>query len=903
MTDALDLAPATWIWDTRLPGHHAWLRAEHDVVLDAARATGSILLITASTQYELRVNGRIAFRGPAKSARGRVSVDRVPLDGLLRPGANRLAITVHHVGVPTMTWCQAKPGLIFRIDAADGTVLTASGPATRVAPDPAHARGTVRRWSMPCIEDLDLTAGAPAWAAPAIVDPGLLPYARRVPPPSRRRRVPVRVVAAQTVVPPPLVLSQRLKPYLVDGPELGRFNHFATAALLVAEIDSPVAQELRFLPAMGGVSWFLDGKLLFNGSGWGFDAMVGLPSVTIPAGRSRLVGLNRNSHFEDITLALRPSLAPVTVRNPYGAGWLQVVRLPGERSPETPAGLDPDTLRHAMPVMDPADGGADRNAFVRVMDADVVAVVAPTGDPAGELTLPAAAAGRASRLILDFGWVMNGHLAIELASAAPGRLTAAWTEHAVADGQGGVRLQWPNCNNALTIRIAAGSQAVEGFQAHGGRHLILDWEGAAPLRVSGVAMLDANCGSVEAGDLATDRPLHADIWDICRQSVISGVDDTFTDCPTFEQVGWNFDNHTAWTGERWLCANQAVAANSMRLFAEDPLLPGLVRSQYPSDWDNFIPMWSFHWILWVRDWWFHSADHAAARTLMARVAAGLDEALGRCRTDGLMAWEGVWHFVEWGEGRDDGHAINAAEQAGLWAALQAGEELAAGLGVMPEAAARWRAARLRLGEAVERTLWLPQRGAWADSLHADGTPSPVSSQVSNAWLAACGLGGLERAKDIARRIVARDPALIAYGSPLGLYRILELLCRSGQYAEALAIIERRWGEMLADGDRTVWETFPEFGLANGGWATRSRCHPFAAYAADMLVRILFGLEIVEPGCRRIRLRTPVAQAGGRGRASLPTPLGLLKLAWERAADGTCTWSIQAPAGMAVERAG
>lgn len=901
---ALELHPAAWIWDPRVRSPHGWLAAEHHVELNAEQLANATLLITASTLYDVRINGEPAGHGPAKSAQGRVSVDRIPVATLLRPGRNLISITVHHVGVGTMTWCCEAPGLVFRLDGADGRVLAASGPATRVRPDPQHAQATVRRWAMPCIEDLDLGNDESPWSAPVITDPGLFTYERRVPLPSRRRRLPTRIVAALTVEPPPLVLSQRVKPYLVTPDDERRFNTYATAALLVAEIDSPVAQDLYFLPALGAASWFISGALVANGNGWNHDGMVNLAPVAIPAGRTRLLGLHRNNHFEDITLALRGSAAPVTVRNPYGAGWLQVVRLPGNESPATPAGLDPDTLRQAMPLMAAADASAERNAFARLMNARIVAGTDLSALRASALShplrLPAAPAGHATRVIIDFGLVLNGHLSATLIAPSAGRLTAAWTEYAETDPTTGeLRLQWPNCNNAMTIRCPAGIHPIEGFFAYGGRYLVLDWEGAGELRIDGVAMLDANCGSHEVGLLETDQPLHERIWDICQQSVISGIDDTFTDCPTFEQVGWNFDNRTAWIGERWLCANQPIAANSMRLFAEDPEFTGLTRSQYPSSWDNSIPMWSFHWIMWVRDWWWHSGDAAAARMLMPRVAAGLAEALGRRDAHGLMAWKGVWHFVEWGNGRDDDHAINTAEQAGLWASLKAGEELAAGLGIMASEATSWRAARLALEAAIERHLWLPTRGAWADSLHADGTPSAVSSQVTNAWLAALGLGGAPRQTAIAERIIANDPALIAYGSPLGLWHILDLYVRSGRHDQALTLIERRWGEMAGSGDRTTWETFPEFGLANGPWATRSRCHPFAAYAAGMLVEILAGVEVLAPGCTRIRLRPQVPTTINRCQVRLPTPQGMLSVAWKRQADGTLVRSMTAPPTVSI----
>ena len=905
ISPALNLHPAAWIWDVRLTTPHSWLAVEHEVDLTASQLAGATLLITASTLYALHINGEPLAHGPAKSAKGRISVDCLALTTHLRPGRNLIAICVHHVGLGTMTWCSETPGVLFRLDAADGSVLAASGPATRVRPDPQHARATVRRWAMPCIEDVEVDgaarADAPAWAAPEIRTLEQVAYARRVPLASRRRRLPTRLVEMQTVDQTALILSQRLKPYLVTAEEEQRFNPYGTAAMLITEIDSPLAQDLHFLPALGAATWFIGDAKVAESNGWGHDGMWQVPAVAIPAGRTRLIGLHRHNHFEDLTLALRGSQAPLTAAcNPYGTGWLQVIRLPGSSSPATPAGLDPDALRAAMPEMHAADAGDDRNAFVRMMNARVLTRQAAPFTPGDSLRFPAAPAGLATRVILDFGWVLNGHLALTLTSTAGGRLSAAWTEYADVDAVSGVRLQWPNCNNAVTIRTSGGTQAVEGFYAHGGRYLVLDWEGSTPVQLDGVSMLDANCGSAEVGTLDTDRPLHGEIWDLCRQSVISGVDDTFTDCPTFEQVGWNFDNRTAWMGERWLCANTAVAANSMQLFAEDPEYTGLTRSQYPSAWDNSIPLWSFHWILWVRDWWWHSGDATATRLLMPRIAAGLAEALAKRDADGLMAWDGVWHFVEWGDGRDDAQLVNTAEQAGLWASLQAAEELAAGLGMMAAEAVTWHAARLSLGEAIERHLWVPERQAWADSRRVDGTPSPVSSQVTNAWLAALGLGGAVRAQQMAQRILANDAALTAYGSPLGLWYILDLYCRTGQRAAALSLIEQRWGEMLASGDRTTWETFPEYGLKHGPWATRSRCHPFAAYAAGMLVDLLTGIEVLAPGCARIRVRSDAPNNVGRCEVCLPTPQGLLKIAWRRREDGTYDTSVDAPSGMTVE---
>ena len=55
---------------------------------------------------------------------------------------------------------------------------------------------------------------------------------------------------------------------------------------------------------------------------------------------------------------------------------------------------------------------------------------------------------------------------------------------------------------------------------------------------------------------------------ICAQSVICGVDDTFTDLPTWEQVNWNCDNTLAAQADAVTCFNQH-RPNTIELFAED----------------------------------------------------------------------------------------------------------------------------------------------------------------------------------------------------------------------------------------------------------------------------------------------------------------------------------------------
>jgi hypothetical protein len=100
--------------------------------------------------------------------------------------------------------------------------------------------------------------------------------------------------------------------------------------------------------------------------------------------------------------------------------------------------------------------------------------------------------------------------------------------------------------------------------------------------------------------------------------------------------------------------------------------------------------------------------------------------------------------------------------------------------------------------------------------------------------------------------------------------------------------------MVLDGDTTTWETFSEW---NGPvWPTRSRCHPFASYAAKYLVRYLLGIESLAPGLAKVRVNPRPPEGMNRCSGSIPTPRGLIRVGWERR-DGEIEVSVEIPAGI------
>ncbi|MCB1105438.1 MAG: alpha-L-rhamnosidase [Opitutaceae bacterium] len=828
-SDPLFSSSARWIWHAGArDAYHDYHRFRHEFA--APKNSHVRLLITADALYQVWLNDQVVGHGPAKSAAGRRSVDAYEVTAGLQPGVNVLEVLVLGLGIGTMTYCPGEAGLIFELQAGKKT-LAASGTKTRVRPETARQRPTVRRWILPGVEDVDSIAKVGAWRPATVVSSTAQLYPRRVALPTREPVYPRRKVAEDRVELPDFQVGFRLKPALVSPDEARRHEQFTIPATLRLTLVSPVAQTLRFTPTLGNVKWMQHGVELFPGASghvlW--DEQKAHATVRLKKGRNEFTGTHLPNHFEHISLAGFAQKAPVRVEA------LQVLK-EGSAAPVAVAPL----------------------LFSNPQDLARGAKVTPTGS--------------VRRTIWDLGAVHNGWIAFDAEGPAGSAVLLSCFE-----AMEGARIQWPDgCNNALILRLAGGRQRFESFFPYGVRYLAVHEIGGA-VQVRDLRVLKATCSGVRQGFIQTGDPLLDGVYAISAQSVEAGTDDTPTDCPTFEQVNWNFDNRLCSLADMLIQGNADITRNAIALFAEEPRRRGLVDSHTPTEWRRQpIPLWSFNWIIWCWDYYWATGDVDLARRIFPAVTEGIDDALGRVGPLGLFAWPDVWHFTEWAHGRDDNHAINTAEQAGLVAALDAAARLAKAIG------SPWqrRSARRGLIRAVNRHLWNHERGCYVDSLHADGKQSPVCSQLTNAMVARHGLGRAAWSRQLALDLAQNKRTdLLPIGSPYGLFHILELLDQHGQVDAIFRHVRHRWGDMVRAGDGTTWETFAEHG--HGAWPTRSRCHPFAAYVVKYFVKYLLGLEALAPGYAQVRIRPRPPVGIVSCHSAVPTPHGLLHVSWRK----------------------
>ena len=153
------------------------------------------------------------------------------------------------------------------------------------------------------------------------------------------------------------------------------------------------------------------------------------------------------------------------------------------------------------------------------------------------------------------------------------------------------------------------------------------------------------------------------------------------------------------------------------------------------------------------------------------------------------------------------------------------------------------------------------------------------------------------------------------------YYILLARAMAGDVTGALDTIRQYWGGMLKLGATTFWEDFDIRWLENAAPIDRmpkehevdvhgtygrhcyqgfrhSLCHGWASGPTSWLTRYVLGVEIMEPGCRKIRV-SPNLCGLKWVRGTYPTPEGVLEIEHRAQENGGVKTVIHAPKGIEV----
>ena len=302
---------------------------------------------------------------------------------------------------------------------------------------------------------------------------------------------------------------------------------------------------------------------------------------------------------------------------------------------------------------------------------------------------------------------------------------------------------------------------------------------------------------------------------------------------------------------------------------------------------NGMASYSLWWLIIVWDWYFYTGDIDFLKSEGEYARSLLKQLCGKVGEDGGDCLES--YFLDWPT-----HQKPISEKSGVRAllkiALSKGQKLCSALGDKELSAL--------CGEKAEALAKLPPEH---------------QNQKQTAAVAA--LSGLLSDNEAAK--VIKDGGVKGLSSYLLFYTLKELSKTDPECA--LSLLKDYECRQLDRGATTFFEDYDVSWEQNAGdilslsknedihgdrgdycykGFRHSLCHGWASGAVPFLAECVAGIEIAEPGCKKIRI-SPKMCGLDFIKVSYPTPLGILKAEIRRSGNGFST-EYSAPEGMTVE---
>ena len=939
-----------WIWtEAPLPARNAFVRFRRCF---AYRGGGSVRLqVSADSHYWLYLNGEFLGSGPVRSWPEHWKYDEYEISSLLRAGENTVAVLVNHFGVSTFQYLHASPGLWVQMVAGEGEgghCILKTDASWKCDLSPAHlSKVPGISIQQPFEEQYDArredgwTGGGyadAAWAAALPVEPPhpvLEP--RGIPLLTSEPVFPQRILRAECVRSPQAVWSLHLKPYY--APEDRTSNLSFLKGFVGTQVWSESGQTVEFVRPH-----YHDGAFKVNG-----QTMPGLlpdvppqkqrQSVALRAGWNSLLfpypGMERSAdgvdrpkqmHMPQFVLAVHAAkpLRWAARGKAGGAAWAFVgpFAFTARESAELeqhgdfprlvlPRTFHPEVSDAAFQTL-LATGGADGGVagapyFQELREEDIctndVMVLSLSEEAAGPHTIENAEAllsdnaewavippsrdGADVRVLLDFGREIIGSHLFEI-DAAPGTILDFHNfEFIQADG----RLNdAEGMNNSFRYVCRAGRQRFRSLVRRGFQYSWMIVRSlAVPLRIRTVQVEFSTYPQARRGSFACDDAMLNRIWETGAHTLRCCAEDTYTDCPSYEQVHWVGDARNEALIDWAINGDPRLWFRCLEQTAQSLERSPITLSQVPSGWENIIPVWSFLWMRSCREYLLWTGDYAGAAKLFPWVQRNVEGIAAHINRDGLFEIQ-AWNFFDWAEMDTPSTGVVTHNNCFAVLALNDCAQLAEWLGEQ-ESAGRFRAMSQSLGCAINEKLWDAGREAYVDSLHADGVPSRVFSQQTQTVALISGVASGARAGRC-REILHHPPAqFVKAGSPFFEFFLLEVLAGEGRENEFLDMIRKDWGFMVEQGATTFWEMWS----LKTGRLTRSHCHGWSAAPTFFLSSIVMGIWPTKPGFAEVQIKPQLGNLKFV-RGAMPTPYGLIEVSFERRGSELQT-TVRLPKGV------
>jgi hypothetical protein len=412
-----------------------------------------------------------------------------------------------------------------------------------------------------------------------------------------------------------------------------------------------------------------------------------------------------------------------------------------------------------------------------------------------------------------------------------------------------------------------------------------------PATIKSFRLIESTYPVNAIGHFEASDPSLGKIWDISARTLKLCMEDTYTDCPLYEQTHWVGDarNEAVFGFGAFGAGDLAKRCVRLTAYSLDEDYP-IALCQTPSTWGTLLPAWSFLWGISVWDYYEYSGDGEFVKEMFPYVMKNLRNAREYSDERGLFSGP-FWNMFDW-SGIDDGHNTVTHNSMFVVGALDAALQCA---DVAGDADAKaWLAEYRESIVTAINTLYDADRGAYPDSIHNDGEISK-STSVHTSFLALLyGIAPEPAEKRLLQNVLDPPKGTVQVGSPFAMMYEYEALEKMGQHEAIVESIRKNYTPMLEAGATTVWESFPTGTTGTGGFPTRSHTHAWSSAPVHFLNRVVLGIQPQGVGGKTVTISPrPCGNTWAKGATA--TINGPVDVSWKldgKAMDITAT----APAG-------
>lgn len=358
-----------------------------------------------------------------------------------------------------------------------------------------------------------------------------------------------------------------------------------------------------------------------------------------------------------------------------------------------------------------------------------------------------------------------------------------------------------------------------------------------------------------------------DIWNVGWRTQRLCANETFFDCPYYEQLQYIGDARIQALVSTYVSGDSRLTKNAISVLHDSQLPIGITQSRFPSNQVQIIPTFSLVWVTMVSDYWMLNDDSTFVKSMIPGMQETLNWFRNRIDSSGMLGPVEWWDFVDWvnAKGWDNGNPPAAHTGNSSILSLQYVYTLEKAADVfdgynMHDMAVEYRSLADNIKKAVFEKCFNPVKGLIADSPEKN-----TFSQHANvlAILTNTFPETTDKAKIVSAILNDKD---LAQCTLYFKFYLFEALLKAGQADQFIASLTP-WGKMVDTGLTTFAET-PD--------PARSDCHGWSASPVYYFLSLVSGIKPNTPGFKSVRIEPNFGSLKNID-ATMPHKLGAIRV--------------------------